>query len=116
MLKEKKVGGGEDLPDISARGLGRRKRFASKSYLDRKERKRFWRLKKQAGTPIEVPELISAKGISRLLGVRTVDILKILIKLGIPPQSSEEVLATEVADIVIVRYPHLTFSMSYSSV
>lgn len=45
----------------------------------------------------------SAKGLSAKLGVRAVDVVKILINLGIPPNSSDEFLLPDVVDLVVVR-------------
>lgn len=45
----------------------------------------------------------SAKQLSARLGVRTVDIIKILIKLEIAPNSSDEMLLPEVVDMVLVQ-------------
>lgn len=91
----------------AARGAARKKRRASGLYLAKKERERKKRLSKLEGTPIDLPEYISAKGLSRLLGVRTVDILKMLIKLGTVPRSSDEFLPPEVVDIIVVRASYL---------
>ena len=44
----------------------------------------------------------SSKALAALLGVRTVDVLKILIALEVPPESTDDLLSPEVVDIVVV--------------
>lgn len=105
-------------------------RFASKSFVEKREKQRAVRLFKHQGTPILIGEhlrycfknyflqvltgiyvspffflvfhIISAKGIANLLGVRTVDVLKILIALDVPPETSDDLLPPDLVDIVCV--------------
>eukprot|EP01126_Amoeba_proteus_P038836 TRINITY_DN4064_c0_g2_i5.p1 TRINITY_DN4064_c0_g2~~TRINITY_DN4064_c0_g2_i5.p1 ORF type:complete len:604 (-),score=127.12 TRINITY_DN4064_c0_g2_i5:636-2447(-) len=82
----------------------RKKRKASKTYLEKKERRRARKLKKLAGTVIDLPEYLSTKGLSQLLGVTTVTLLKILINLGITPRSSDEYLVPEIIDLLVAEF------------
>eukprot|EP01128_Nolandella_sp_AFSM9_P003962 TRINITY_DN1742_c1_g1_i1.p1 TRINITY_DN1742_c1_g1~~TRINITY_DN1742_c1_g1_i1.p1 ORF type:complete len:743 (+),score=113.16 TRINITY_DN1742_c1_g1_i1:97-2229(+) len=88
----------------AGRNAPRFKRRATHAYLEKKERRRMRRIEKNAGKPLDLPEYISAKGLSAKLGVRAVDVIKILIKLDIAPNSSEEWLLPEVVDLVVSEF------------
>lgn len=64
--------------------------------------KRQKRVEHRRDTEIELPEYISAKGLSSALGVRTVDILKVLIKMNECPETSEDLLNKDLVDLVVV--------------
>jgi hypothetical protein len=42
------------------------------------------------------------KGLSQLIGITTVELIKILINLGIPPRSADEIVIPEVIDLLCV--------------
>eukprot|EP01125_Pyxidicula_operculata_P001083 TRINITY_DN1096_c0_g1_i2.p1 TRINITY_DN1096_c0_g1~~TRINITY_DN1096_c0_g1_i2.p1 ORF type:complete len:705 (+),score=214.81 TRINITY_DN1096_c0_g1_i2:35-2149(+) len=93
-----------EVPNIDT---GRNKRRATKAYLEQKEKKRIMVLAKKAGTVLTLPENISCKNLSNLLGVRTVDLVKILIKLDIPPRSSDELLPPDVVDLIVSDFKRI---------
>lgn len=82
----------------------KQKKTVTKAYLERKEKQRAKRLFKFKGTPILIREHLSAKGIANLLGVRTIDVLKILIALDVAPESSDDLLPTELVDIICSEF------------
>jgi hypothetical protein len=49
-----------------------------------------------------LPDFVTPRQLSSLLGVRTVDILKFLIKLGVPPESSDQFLDNQIVDLILV--------------
>jgi len=85
-------------------GQKRQKRRATEEYNILKAKRRAKTLKKMAGKPIDLPEYISVKSLSPLLGITTVDLIKILINLGIPPRSADEIVIPEVIDLLCSEF------------
>eukprot|EP01127_Copromyxa_protea_P019938 TRINITY_DN6570_c0_g1_i1.p1 TRINITY_DN6570_c0_g1~~TRINITY_DN6570_c0_g1_i1.p1 ORF type:complete len:730 (+),score=194.63 TRINITY_DN6570_c0_g1_i1:18-2207(+) len=113
MMRSEDEGEGEDGGDDTDSGLDidmrepgekRKTRKATKAYIQKREKKRAALLMKKAGLPIDLPPHASAKDLARLLGVKTVELIKILIGLGIAPRSSEELLLPEVVDLLCSEF------------
>lgn len=49
-----------------------------------------------------LPDFVTPRQLASLLGVRIVDILKLLIKLGVPPESSNQFLDNQIVDLILV--------------
>jgi len=88
-------------------GAKRTKRMATQAYRDKREKTRARRLKRLRFKPLQLPEYISVKGMAALLHVPAVLLVKIMIKLGIPPRSSDEYLIPEVVDILCKEFDRI---------
>ena len=51
-----------------------------------------------------MPASLTAKGLSSLMGVRVVDVLKLLIRLGENPRSANDMVPPELADMIAVEF------------
>jgi len=51
----------------------------------------------QENRDITIPEMVTPKSLANIMGVRTVDILKMMIKKGEDPKSAEDLISTELA-------------------
>jgi len=75
---------------------------AEKKKLVRKFRKENTKTSKvEVQREVSVPETVNPKGLASLLGVRAVDVLKKLILMGEKPKSSDDMLNTDLVDILI---------------
>jgi len=79
----------------------KRKTILNPNIRREKYRKKVLKMK---GTEINLPHFVSTKILSSLLGVPSVDIVKVLINLGVPPNSADEYLLPEVVDIIVGEY------------
>eukprot|EP01104_Vermistella_antarctica_P012631 TRINITY_DN369_c0_g1_i1.p1 TRINITY_DN369_c0_g1~~TRINITY_DN369_c0_g1_i1.p1 ORF type:complete len:732 (+),score=191.00 TRINITY_DN369_c0_g1_i1:122-2317(+) len=53
---------------------------------------------------LDMPASLTAKGLSSLMGVRVVDVLKLLIRLGENPRSANDMVPPELADMIAVEF------------
>lgn len=73
-------------------------------WVRRQEEKRIERVNQKRNRPLQVPANINAKGIASLLAVRTIDVLKEMIKMGVVPATSEEYLEQDVVDMTVLAF------------
>lgn len=96
------------LPTLFARrGLVSDVAKGKKLAQNAKEARRLTRLQRKVNTVVYLPDFVTPRQLSNLLGVRTVDILKLLIKLGVPPESSEQFLDNEIVDLILQEYKRI---------
>jgi len=60
--------------------------------------------RRKSPKPIEMPKTATPKSLSNVMGLRSVDILKLLIKLGYRPESSEDVIPADLADLIATEF------------
>jgi len=85
-----------------------RQRFLHRDRFTEKKRKAIY-IHKGASRKVLVPEEATPKLLSNLFQVRTVDILKSMIKLGLHPKSSTEVMDKDIVDLIASEYNIVPF-------
>lgn len=78
-------------------------------WVQKQTEKRKRRIEKLRNTEIFLPESLTSKTLAATLGIRTIDVLKVLIKLNECPKSSEEVLDKDLADMVVMDFGRIPF-------
>src|SRR3989338_192 len=85
-------------------GLGGRTSLEQQRYIkDQKilrQEKRLLERKKRDPIPIVIPSICTPRTLSHVLAIRAIDILKQMIKLGLDPQNTHEIIDPEVVDII----------------